>query len=193
MRIIIFSAALGAAMALASSGCESGGASKASFQKQQFEMMKSQDERISQLSAKVSSLQDSNAELIRQNSELGQKLNALEQRTQSFDNMAASLKQEISEERQERQAAVNAVIDQVSKNVAKAINTAASVPPPRSEPPKAGPAGKGNFIVYKVDSGATLKAIADAYKVSVEDIKKANNLKGDSIRAGQTIYIPKKD
>ena len=43
---------------------------------------------------------------------------------------------------------------------------------------------------HKVQSGQTLSAIAQAYGVSVEKIKRANNLKNDVIRVGQTLFIP---
>jgi LysM repeat protein len=51
---------------------------------------------------------------------------------------------------------------------------------------------QGKFYEYKVQPGATLIAIAKAYKVTVSEIKQANNLKSDRIRVGQTLYIPKK-
>jgi LysM repeat protein len=43
-----------------------------------------------------------------------------------------------------------------------------------------------------VKQGETLSAIAAAYKVSVGDIKKANNLRSDVLRVGQKLFIPDK-
>lgn len=43
-----------------------------------------------------------------------------------------------------------------------------------------------------VESGQTLSAIAAAYKVSVSSIKKANNMKSDTVRVGQKLFIPQR-
>lgn len=45
-------------------------------------------------------------------------------------------------------------------------------------------------IVYKVNSGDTLWAIAKKYNTSIEKIKQANNLKSDKLSIGQTLIIP---
>ena len=49
---------------------------------------------------------------------------------------------------------------------------------------------RGSGREHVVESGHTLSAIAQAYGVSVKSIKKANNLKGDSIYVGQKLFIP---
>ena len=49
-----------------------------------------------------------------------------------------------------------------------------------------------SYDVYDVQRGATLSVIAKAYDVTVDDIKKANNLKGDALQSGQRLIIPKK-
>ena len=43
---------------------------------------------------------------------------------------------------------------------------------------------------HVVEAGQTLSAIAAAYKVSISSIKKANNLKSDTVRVGQKLFIP---
>lgn len=43
---------------------------------------------------------------------------------------------------------------------------------------------------YQIQKGDTLSSIAANYKVSVSDIKKANNLTDDQIIAGKYLYIP---
>lgn len=43
---------------------------------------------------------------------------------------------------------------------------------------------------YTVKKGETLYSIAKANKVSVEELKKANGIKGDALKAGQTLSIP---
>ena len=44
---------------------------------------------------------------------------------------------------------------------------------------------------HVVESGQTLSAIAAAYKVSMTSIKNANNLKSNTVRVGQKLFIPK--
>lgn len=53
--------------------------------------------------------------------------------------------------------------------------------------------GGGSQTGYEhvVESGQSLSAIAAAYKVSTSSIRKANNLKSDTIRIGQKLFIPK--
>lgn len=48
------------------------------------------------------------------------------------------------------------------------------------------------YDIYEVQRGATLSVIAKAYDVTVDDIKNANNLKGDALQPGQRLIIPKK-
>lgn len=49
------------------------------------------------------------------------------------------------------------------------------------------------YIKHKVRSGESLSSIADKYtNVRVLDIKRANNLRSDNIRAGQILKIPRK-
>jgi LysM repeat protein len=44
--------------------------------------------------------------------------------------------------------------------------------------------------VHVVKSGETLSGIAQAYGITVAELKKANNLQGDMINAGQELVIP---
>lgn len=56
-----------------------------------------------------------------------------------------------------------------------------------------GSTSKPKTVIYTVKSGDSLSKIASKYKgVSVDDIKKANGLKSDAIRAGQKLTIPSK-
>jgi len=43
---------------------------------------------------------------------------------------------------------------------------------------------------YQVKSGDTLYKIADSHKITVEELKQANHLKNNTIRAGQILQIP---
>ncbi|MEI6563032.1 MAG: LysM peptidoglycan-binding domain-containing protein [bacterium] len=46
-------------------------------------------------------------------------------------------------------------------------------------------------VEHVVEAGQTLSAIAAAYKVKSSSIKKANNMKSDTLRVGQKLFIPK--
>ncbi|GAA0498551.1 hypothetical protein GCM10008986_27080 [Salinibacillus aidingensis] len=45
-------------------------------------------------------------------------------------------------------------------------------------------------LTYTIESGDTLFSIAQKYDIDVDDIKAANNLPGDTIKAGQSLTIP---
>ena len=47
-------------------------------------------------------------------------------------------------------------------------------------------------VTHSIKSGENLSKIADKYGITVDQLKKANNLKNDNIRAGQTLNIPAK-
>lgn len=47
-----------------------------------------------------------------------------------------------------------------------------------------------DYLVYKVKAGDSLYKIANEYGVSVDDIKKLNNLTSNLIQVNQTLYIP---
>ncbi len=49
------------------------------------------------------------------------------------------------------------------------------------------------YITHKVKRGETLDSIAKKYGVSVEEIKKANNMKNSRIATGKTLKIPTKE
>ncbi len=45
-------------------------------------------------------------------------------------------------------------------------------------------------IAHKIKKGEVISVIADKYNISIADIKKANGLKSNNIRAGRTLKIP---
>lgn len=48
-------------------------------------------------------------------------------------------------------------------------------------------------ITHKIKSGEVLGSIADKYGITVSQLKKANGLRSDNIRAGKTLKIPTKE
>jgi len=98
------------------------------------------------------------------------------------------IKKEIYEERKTREEADEKITEQLTaefkgKEESKAQRYVLPDPPPDL---------KSDFYIYIVQSGTNLHSISKAYKVSIDDIKKANNLKNDTIYTGQKLHIPKK-
>ncbi len=98
-----------------------------------------------------------------------------------------NLRQEIAAERAARERALAELIRSVSQEIAKA-----STPPAR--PPAGGgvvgPAPVASQGTYTVMAGDTLSTISQAFGVSVQALRNANNLTGDLIRVGQPLVIP---
>ena len=57
--------------------------------------------------------------------------------------------------------------------------------------PAVGKASSSSYIIYKVRKGDVLGRIAQRHHVTVRQLKKWNNLKGDFIREGQKLKIYK--
>lgn len=96
-----------------------------------------------------------------------------------------TLQAAIVREAQERQAADQALAKAVSKEIAR-------IPAPAPAPAPAAPAGGTTTFsqTYVVKKGDTLSAVAAAFGLPVEQLKAANNLRGDTIQVGQKLQIP---
>lgn len=81
-----------------------------------------------------------------------------------------------------READRRQIVSDLSHKVAAIVGTGSS-----------GRSGSTSETGYEhvVAAGQSLSAIAAAYKTSVTAIKKANNLKSDTVRVGQKLFIPK--
>lgn len=79
-----------------------------------------------------------------------------------------------------------------TQQVSEAMTTAKKNDSKKDKAPKKSEK-KAQPTKHKVSSGENLTKIAKRYGVSVDEIRKANNIKGDDIRAGQTLTIPTKD
>lgn len=82
------------------------------------------------------------------------------------------------------------IVDEISHKVAGLVNASGGSG-------SSGHSGKGGGTEtgyeHVVKAGETVSAIAQAYKVSVSAVLKANNLSsGDKLRAGQKLFIPAK-
>jgi len=174
------------------SGCRTPRRSVASTQSLN-NIIRNHDERISELNFKIKQLHESNAQVIRKLNEMTRQNATLKQQISGLENNVATLGKAIEAERNNRHTETERLLKEVAKQTTAAINTRTAAMQPKPQARKTGgPPIKGSFYEYKVQPGATLGAIAKAYKVSVADIKKANKLKNDIIRVGQKLYIPKK-
>jgi len=148
------------------------------------------DEQIAKLNFSVNQLKEDRAALERKNAILAKRVANLESRMALLSKLSSTLNAKINAEMATRKRDDDALLKHVAKQLAAALNSP-SRRPAISAPPATRPAS-GEFYEYTVEQGATLIAIAKAYKVSVADIKKANRLKSDNIRVGQKLLIPKK-
>ncbi|MBL8552634.1 MAG: LysM peptidoglycan-binding domain-containing protein [Phenylobacterium sp.] len=69
-------------------------------------------------------------------------------------------------------------------------NPKAKAAAPAAKAPSGSRAAKAGAETYAVKSGDTLFAIANRFGVSVEDLRRANGLRGSSIARGQKLRIP---
>ena len=159
------------------------------------------DERISDLSFQLKQLIEVNNSLVKQvnsltkrNQEISQQMAVLNQKT---SRLSADIEEDKKKRAQENELLLKEIVSKTSNVVNSKINglqqrintsRTASRPTQSQLPQRL----SGEYYEYKVQPGATLAAIAKAYKVRVSDIKKVNHLKSDIIRVGQKLYIPKK-
>jgi len=154
--------------------------------------MKNNEENMNLLYMRVKNLQEQQDKYTYEISSLQKTLAAEKSNNQNLQQQIATLKQEMSQLAQTMNQNLNKVVEQVANETSKAINKVAASKSESSAPAGGPPYGSGQFYTYKVQAGATLSAIAKAYNVSVDSIKKANALKDDNIRVDQTLFVPKK-
>lgn len=155
--------------------------------------VRNQDARISELTFQLKQVAENNNQAIRKLNEMIRENAELKQQVAALENNVSSLGKAIEAERNNRSAETERLLKEVAQQTTAAINArTAALQQQQKTNTAGGPATKGSFYEYTVQPGATLGAIAKAYKVSVAEIKQANNLKSDIIRAGQKLYIPKK-
>jgi LysM repeat protein len=161
-----------------------------------YTVLKGHDEQLRTVSARVNMLQDNYVTIIRAINNLKSELQSEKQKNIRLQNTIESLKQQMYSDRQQMNQNLNNVINKVSVETSRAINTVAKQQREATASQKSysrntgGPSGSGKFAEYVVQPGATLSAIAKAYSVKVKDIKKTNRLDSDIIRVGQKLYIP---
>lgn len=156
-----------------------------------------QEQSIAVLKSAVRRIQDDAAAMNQRLAQTEARLIDSKRRAMRLEDQVVKLGGIIESDRATQQKELDKMMEQLARDTAKAINSAAAKADAerRSARPSSGgggPVGAGEFYEHKVEKGHTLSAIAKAYGVQISDIKRANNLKGDVIRLGQKLYIPKK-
>ena len=132
--------------------------------------------------AQLRAVQDENAELETRVIELERKIAALQETNKQLLNEISAVKRQSAADADAREAQMKAILSKIDKLAATPAPT--TVPTPVSV--------DADYDIYEVQKGATLSVIAKAYSVTVDDIKKANNLKSDMLQIGQKLKIPRK-
>ena len=122
--------------------------------------------------------------------ELAHRVSALENRgdSESMKAEIAALKSAVAELRRELGQQRGEIVKDLSGRISKLQQQSAPPPPPKVERK----VFTGPHIEYTVQSGDSLFLIAKAFNASVKEIREMNNLKGDNLRVGQKLNIPKK-
>ena len=133
--------------------------------------------------AQLRAVQDENAELETRVIELERRIAALQETNQKLLNEVAAVKRQSAADADAREAQMKAILSKIDK-LATTPAPVVTVPAPVS--------AADDYDIYEVQKGATLSVIAKAYNVTVQDIRKANNLKSDTLQIGQKLKIPRK-
>lgn len=155
------------------------------------------ERQVNQLTARVKYLQDQQASLAQEVQDLRRATQMARSDKSDMSNVNSQINQlrrEIASDRERNQAAMRRVIDQVTAQTAKAVNSAvASAAKAGAPAPTATAASGDNYDRYTVQPGATFSVIAKAFQVPVEEICRINNMKKtDKLRVGQELKVPKK-
>lgn len=152
------------------------------------------EQEISRMARKVDSLQDTVASYSSKISGMKKEVQALREENRQLRLQLSSMKRALNAEADARKQSMKKVISTVAGQVSSVAAKTHPAPAPTrtSNAKRQEPTGSGAFYKHKVQSGSNLTIIAQAYKVKVSDIMKANKMKNDRIFAGQILYIPKK-
>ena len=141
---------------------------------------------IAELKQRNTLLQQDYSTLATRFTNVEQKLQQQQQANLVLSRKLTQLNQMLQQEINNRNSAMQTMAHDIAIQTAKVINRS------RRTPVSSTGSVPANCYKYRVQRGATLSAIAKAYKVKISDIRRVNHLKNDHIRAGQILYIPKK-
>ncbi len=163
---------------------------------QRTEAQRYYDELIGNMTQQVKLLQDENASLSTKVSTMERRVNAVTQENQRLKQELDAMRELLRKDSAERTAQMRELFAKLEELKKLSVSAAAPQPAPQ---PRQGKKTSGDsfppdqkYEEYIVQKGAVLSVIAQAYNVSVRDIKRANNLKNDTIYPGQRLLIPVK-
>ena len=164
-------------------------------------------ERLDKLSGRIEDLAAAQDAMKKQVSELARELesvreqsgkpNASYARQEDLNRMAEAIK-EVDRKRMDDAEKIHTELLKLRKVLETPLASPkrTSVQAPKDNPPRANPTTPDKGFEYKIKSGDTLDAVAQAYrdqniKVTVAQILNANpGLKAERLKVGQTIFIP---
>jgi len=162
------------------------------FQVQVITALKNNEARLNTAIERVNNLQDNYMVLVQNINSLKNALAIEQQKNADLHSQMETLKKQITADRSNMQQTLNTAVDKIAKETSAAVSRATSSS--RFSAQTSGgkpPYGSGKFAEYKVQNRATLNAVAKAYNVSIDSIRKANGLKnGSKLVEGQILYIP---
>ena len=154
------------------------------------------EELVGSLAEQVRQLQDDNARLTGSVQALRAQVEELARSNASVGKELSELRSKISADAVKREKQLQMIADRLKapapqENPPPKQTQAQTQPQTQTPPPTEKPAFT-EYEEYVVQKGATLTAIAKAYGVSIETIKKANNKTTDALRIGEKLKIPRK-
>jgi len=111
------------------------------------------------------------------------RLEALNRDNAKLRDELAAMHRELDQVRGERKEIVDDLTARINKYMASVTASTAAAS-------HGGGTVRQNGYMHKVEAGQKLADIAKAYKTTSAAIRKANNLKDDNLKAGQTLFIP---
>ncbi len=172
----------------ASSGAANAAAARTASTGTRRDIVSYVEELAGNTAAQLRAVQDENAELETRVIALERRIAELQETNQKLLNEIAVVKRQSAADADAREAQMKAILSKIDKLAATPVPVA-TVPAPVST--------ADDYDIYEVQKGATLSVIAKAYSeaygktVTVQEIKKANNLKSDLLQVGQKLKIPR--
>jgi LysM repeat protein len=149
-----------------------------------FQRLLAQEEkRTGELDAELKRVKSEKSELEARNREMAAQVQAVREQLAGIQEEAAAAREN---------EAMRAQMKGGSKKKAKAKpkpEAVAAAPAPEAAEPAPAPAAEGAPSVHVVQAGETVFRIARQYGVSVQQIRKWNNLKNDMIEVGQQLVV----
>ncbi len=148
------------------------------------EAVKYYEDLMGGLANQVRSLQDENAKLSSEMLTLKEQMRAMGQNNDQLARDLVEMKKLFAAMSEKNERQLGKIADRLKETGAVLKNN------PAASGRAALPGGE--FDEYVVQPGATLSAISRACGVSIDDLKRVNNLKSDVLRVGMKLKIPRK-